>query len=194
MSEGQILFEKDPCTHIAVLTIDNPKQKNVFDLELRNAMTDVMEDVADDDDMKVLLLRGAGGVFCSGADMGKAYSWYDKEGETRRPSQRRRLTVDRSRQHMYHLWCGYPKATVVQLDGLALGGGLELALGADLVVAGRNPRIGMPAAPLLGSGARQPASLLSPHGSRAHEAVTPDRRHDAVFGGPGSLDRGRRRR
>lgn len=150
MTDDRLQFEKDPVSHIAVLTIDNPKQKNAFDLELRNAMTAAMEDVAEDDDIKVMLLRGSGGVFCSGADMGKAYSWYQREGDTRRPSQRRRLTVDRSRQHMYHLWCGFPKATVVALEGLALGGGLELALGADIVVAGRGARIGMPAARFLG--------------------------------------------
>src|SRR5690606_14419359 len=51
---------------------------------------------------------------------------------------------------MYHLRTVFPKVTVVQLDGLALGGGLELALGADMVAAGRSARIGMPAARFLG--------------------------------------------
>ena len=59
------------------------------------------DDVADDDDVKVVLLRGEGGVFSTGADMGNAYSWYGNGTSAgdgtrgRRPSQRRRLGVDR---------------------------------------------------------------------------------------------------
>jgi enoyl-CoA hydratase len=44
------------------------------------------------------------------------------------PSQRRRLTVDRKSFSFYHEFMGYPKATVAEVRGYALGGGLELAL------------------------------------------------------------------
>jgi enoyl-CoA hydratase len=150
MSEGSIAYEKDATTHIARITIDNPAKRNAYDLELRDAMFDAMVDAAEDDAVKVVLLRGTGGDLSAGADLGGAYAWYETPGDTRRPSQRRRLTVDRQRQHLYHLWTGYPKATVVQLEGVALGGGLELALAGDVTVAGRTARIGMPAARFLG--------------------------------------------
>ena len=45
-----------------------------------------LDDVAEDDDITVVLLRGADGVFSTGADMNNAYGWY---GETRRERQRR---------------------------------------------------------------------------------------------------------
>ena len=55
--------------HIARLTIDNPERKNCYDPQMRRAMGAAMDDVANDDDMKVLLLRGTGGVFSAGADI-----------------------------------------------------------------------------------------------------------------------------
>jgi enoyl-CoA hydratase/carnithine racemase len=117
---------------------------------MRRAMAAAMQDVANDDGIKVLLLRGAGGVFCTGADMRNAYSWYETRGDDRRPSQRRKLAVDRESFSFYHDYIGFPKATVAQVEAYALGGGFELALASDIAVAGRDAKVGMPAARFLG--------------------------------------------
>ena len=150
MSDPRVLLAKDPETHIARLTLNQPERKNCYDPEMRRAMRAALDDVANDDAIKVLLLRGAGGVFCTGADMSKAYSWYETKGDDRRPSQRRKLAVDRESFSFYHDYIGYPKATVAQVEGFALGGGFELALASDVSVAGRDARVGMPAARFLG--------------------------------------------
>jgi len=150
MSDSRVLLEKDPETHIARLTLNHPERKNCYDPEMRRAMGAAMDDVANDDAMKVLLLRGAGSVFCAGADMRKAYSWYETKGDDRRPSQRRKLAVDRESFSFYHDYIGYPKATVAQIEGYALGGGFELALASDISVASRDAKVGMPAARFLG--------------------------------------------
>src|SRR5512134_972420 len=89
MTEPRVLLDKDRVTHIARLTLNHPERKNCYDPEMRRAIRAAMDDVATDDDIKVLLLRGAGSVFCTGADMSKAYSWYETKGDDRRPSQRR---------------------------------------------------------------------------------------------------------
>src|SRR3546814_11008354 len=81
--------------------------------------------------------------------MGNAYAWYDSNGpagengsdgeqprKPRRPSQRRRLSADRKTFDFYHGFLGYPKVTVDQVAGSAPGGGLELALMADIAAAG----------------------------------------------------------
>jgi len=88
-------------------------------------------------------------VFTTGADMNNAYSWYDK-GETRRPSQRRRLGVDRQTFSFYQQYAEFPKVTVAQVETYALGGGFELALMSDISVIGRDAKVGMPGARLLG--------------------------------------------
>jgi enoyl-CoA hydratase/carnithine racemase len=108
-----------------------------------------LEALAADDDVKVVILRGAGGVFSTGADMKNAYAWYGN-GETRRPSQRRRLGVDRESFAFYHEFLHFPKVTIAQVEHYALGGAFELALMADLSVVGRDAQIGMPGAQLLG--------------------------------------------
>jgi len=150
MADTRVLLEKDHQTHIARLTLNNPDKKNCYDPEMRRAIGAAMDDVAGDDAIKVLLLRGAGAVFCSGADMRNAYKWYETAGDNRRPSQRRKLTVDRESFSFYRDYIGYPKATVAQVEGYALGGGFELALASDISVASRTTRVGMPAARFLG--------------------------------------------
>ena len=67
-----------------------------------------------------------------------------------RPSQRRRLTVDRKSFGFYHNLMGFPKVTVGEISGYALGGGFEMALMMDISVIARDTRIGMPATRFLG--------------------------------------------
>jgi len=102
-----------------------------------------------------VVLRGEAGVFSTGADMANAYAWYGEAASgsgsgRRRPSQRRRLSVDRRTFGFYHDLMGYPKATVAEVRGYALGGGLELALMADISVVARDTVIGTPATRFLG--------------------------------------------
>jgi enoyl-CoA hydratase/carnithine racemase len=149
-------MEHDEATGIARVTIDNPERRNCYDPPMREQLGAFLDELAVDDRVKVVVLRGEGGVFSTGADMGNAYSWYDAKGSAgngsrnRRPSQRRRLAVDRNTFGFYHDFMGYPKATVAEVRGFALGGGLELALMADIAVVARDTVIGMPATRFLG--------------------------------------------
>ena len=160
-SDDRVLFEIDPDKRIATITLNNPKQRNSYDASMREAVARCLDRVADDDDLTVVLLRGADGVFSTGADMNNAYGWYGErsseqpaDGETRsaksRPSQRRRLTVDRKSFSFYHNLMGFPKVTVGEISGYALGGGFEIALMTDISVIARDTKIGMPATRFLG--------------------------------------------
>ena len=71
------------------------------------------------------------GVFTTGADMANSYNWYGPDGAERRPSQRRRLGVDRESFGFYHDYLTFPKVTIAQVETYALGGGFELALMTD---------------------------------------------------------------
>lgn len=152
-TDDRVLFDVDHDTRIATITLNNPKQRNSYDAAMRDQLARYLDDVAEDDDLTVVLLRGAEGVFSTGADMNNAYGWYgSKESEQakRRPSQRRRLTVDRKTFGFYHNLMGFPKVTVGEISGYALGGGFEMALMTDISVIGRDTRIGMPATRFLG--------------------------------------------
>ncbi len=157
MTDPRVRMERDLETGIARVTIDNPERRNAYDPPMRRQLGDYLNELAEDDDITVVLLRGEGGVFSTGADMNNAYAWYgegsdprDESSRKRRPSQRRRLTVDRRAFDFYHEFLGYPKATVAEVRGYALGGGFELALMADIAVVAENAIVGMPATRLLG--------------------------------------------
>ena len=153
MTDGRVLLQRDDERGIARVTLDNPARKNAYDPDMRRQLLAHLEELAYDDVTKVVLLRGAGGVFTTGADMNNAYAWYGdgaKETAPRRPSQRRRLLVDRQTFDFYHFFLGYPKVTVAEVSGFALGGGFELALMADLSVVASDTQIGMPATRFLG--------------------------------------------
>src|ERR1700761_5002154 len=106
MTDDRVLLDKDEATGIARITLNNPGRRNSYDAAMRGLLTACLDDAAADDGVKVVHLRGAEGVFSTGADMGNAYAWYGDAG--RRPSQRRRLTVDRKTFDFYHEFTGFP--------------------------------------------------------------------------------------
>ena len=152
-TDDRVRYEVDDDNRIATITLNNPTQRNAYDAPMRETLARYLDTVAEDDDITVVVLRGAEGVFSTGADMNNAYGWYgdkaDKE-QRRRPSQRRRLTVDRKTFGFYHNLMGFPKVTVGEISGYALGGGFEMALMTDISVIARDTRIGMPATRFLG--------------------------------------------
>jgi enoyl-CoA hydratase len=153
MTDDRVLFDVDSEKRIATITLNNPGQRNSYDATMRDAVARYLDHVAEDDDITVVLLRGADGVFSTGADMNNAYGWYGEQGDKptkSRPSQRRRLTVDRKSFGFYHNLMGFPKVTVGEISGYALGGGFEMALMTDISVIGRDTKIGMPATRFLG--------------------------------------------
>jgi len=157
VTDSRVLLEQDQHTGIARVTINNTERRNSYDPAMRQQMAEYLDQLAMDDDIKVVLLRGAGGIFSAGADMGNAYAWYgdgtqrtNGKDAIRRPSQRRRLSVDRKTFQFYHDYLGYPKVTVAEVRGYALGGGFELALMSDISVVASDTVVGMPATRFLG--------------------------------------------
>jgi enoyl-CoA hydratase/carnithine racemase len=152
MTDDRVLYSVDDDHRIATITLNDPAKRNAYDAGMRDQLARYLDQVAEDDDITVVLLRGSGGVFSTGADMNNAYGWYgagERPGKSR-PSQRRRLTVDRKSFGFYHNLMGFPKVTVGEIGGYALGGGFEMALMTDISVIARDTRIGMPATRFLG--------------------------------------------
>lgn len=151
-------MERDASSGIARVSFNDPDRRNCYDPAMRQQLAEHFEELAADDRVKVVLLRGEGGVFSTGADMANAYSWYGSGtdpapgngGRSRRPSQRRRLSVDRRTFGFYHELMGFPKVIVAEVEGFALGGGFELALMADIAVVDGSTKLGMPATRFLG--------------------------------------------
>jgi enoyl-CoA hydratase/carnithine racemase len=81
-TDERVLFDVDHDKRIATITLNNPKQRNSYDAAMREAVARCLDVVAEDDDITVALLRGADGVFSTGADMNNAYGWYGERGDS----------------------------------------------------------------------------------------------------------------
>jgi enoyl-CoA hydratase/carnithine racemase len=152
-----VLYEKNAVSHIARITLNRPAKLNAMTLDMYERIVAQLDDVAEDDQIKVVILQGAGENFTAGVDMAEVYNWYgpadsadNGAGKKRRPSQRRRLVADRRTTRVYDRVTYHPKVTITAVRGFALGGGLEFLLGSDMSVVGDDAKIGMPATRYLG--------------------------------------------
>ena len=105
--------------------------------------------------MRVVLITGNGRAFCVGADL-KETAW---RGETQDESRRR---VECNQQQLAREMVAAPVPIIAAINGYALGGGLEIALAADLRIAGASARFGFPET-TIGRFISGGASLLLPH-------------------------------
>jgi 2-(1,2-epoxy-1,2-dihydrophenyl)acetyl-CoA isomerase len=116
--------------HVAVATLDRPEVLNALNAELRDDILALANDVRNDDEIRVLVITGAGRGFCSGADLSGA-----PRGE-RELSQNERLDewgwVGRQALALH----GLDKPTIAAVNGVAAGAGMSLALACDLRVGG----------------------------------------------------------
>ena len=114
---------------IATITINRPKHRNALDLASTAAFKVAVHEVNSNDKVQVVVITGAGGVFCAGADLsemadkGAVYRpWAGADGPLARPCQ---------------------KPVIAAVEGYAVAGGLGLALWADLRVASESAVFGV---------------------------------------------------
>lgn len=120
---------------------NNPERHNAVSLEMWDAVEVALSSFADNDDVRVVVLSGAGGKsFVSGADISK----FEKERGSKDATEHynARLKV------VYDLIETYPKPTIAMINGHCIGGGLNLATCADMRIASAKSRFAMPAAKL----------------------------------------------
>ncbi|HXD54317.1 MAG TPA: crotonase/enoyl-CoA hydratase family protein [Solirubrobacteraceae bacterium] len=115
----------------AVITIDRPHRRNAVDGPTAAALLDAYRRFEADDDARVLIVTGAGGIsFCAGADL--------KATATMAP----RLMSEEGPMGFTRL--ASPKPTIAAIEGFCLAGGLEIALWCDLRIATESSRLGYP--------------------------------------------------
>lgn len=121
---------------VAILTLVNPPM-NVVTLDLTRQMNAAVAELAINDDVGALVLTGEGNrSFCAGSDI-KEFPGLVAEGGI----VSRKLDYE---NQTYWAVANFPKPTVAAIEGVALGGGLELAAGCDLIVVAENSRVGLP--------------------------------------------------
>lgn len=119
MADSLLVEDRDG---VRTLTLNRPHRKNAIDVELWHALAEALRAVDSDDSVRAVVLTGAGGAFCSGADIGT--------GENVHPRRKlQRLTDVALALHNVAV------PTIAKVTGVAVGAGWNLALGCDLVVA-----------------------------------------------------------
>lgn len=120
---------------VATVTLDRPAVRNAFDATLIDELGGVVERLATDDAVRVVVLTGAGDVFSAGADlnwMGSMVGWTFEQNVADSTE------VDRMLRSLYDL----PKPLVGRINGHALGGGTGLVAVCDVAVAVEGARLG----------------------------------------------------
>lgn len=127
-SEPVLLVEERG--RVLVLTLNRPRARNAISLELATALGEALETLDQRDDLSVAVLTGAGGFFCAGMDL-KGFA----RGE---------IPIIEGKGFAGLVEQPPRKPLIAAVEGYALGGGFEIALACDLIVADQTANFGLP--------------------------------------------------
>jgi enoyl-CoA hydratase/carnithine racemase len=146
MSYETLLYHTDGA--IATVTLNRPDRLNTIVPPMPDEFEDAIRRATLDGDVKVIILRGAGRSFCAGYDFGGGFHHWDEL-----------LTTDgrwdpgkdfawaaspySGTQRFMSIWRA-PKPVIAQIHGWCVGGGSDMALAADLIIASEDAQIGTP--------------------------------------------------
>ena len=126
---------------VGIVTFNNPERHNAVSLDMWEATKRILDDFAADNDIRVVVLTGAGGkAFVSGADISKF--------ESERANLEAARAYGAKSEAAYASIYEFPKPTIAMIRGYCIGGGLGLATCCDLRIATDNSRFAVPAAKL----------------------------------------------
>jgi enoyl-CoA hydratase len=145
--------------HIATITISRPDALNALNMETRMEFLSAIEDIRNDDEARVLIITGTGRAFVAGSDI--------KELKETNMLQARK--VPRLGEAVENL----EKPVIAAVNGFALGGGCEIAMACDIIVASESAKFGQPEVNLAvipgGGGTQRLPSIVGPQ--RAKELI-----------------------
>ena len=128
-------FDEPALAHVAELVLDRPEALNAVSTAMAGAIRDATQQLAGDDTVRCVLLTSSHEkAFCVGADLKERNTLTDAELVQQRPLAR----------SAYGGVLALPMPVIAAVDGFALGGGFELALSCDIIVAGEGALVGLP--------------------------------------------------
>lgn len=130
---------------VARLVMNRPEKHNALRFADLDLLVEKLHELEDDDDVKVIVLKGNGRSFCSGHDYNDAAKSYGLEpgvdgSKPRRPSQRSRLSRDRKLGENYKAFHFSLKPVIAQVHGVCTGAGMYLVELVDLAIAADTAR------------------------------------------------------
>ena len=135
---GQDRVRVDVREHVAIVALTRPEKHNALDQPMFEAIVDAAEQVSETPGVRVVVLHGEGPSFCSGLDLGSLMSTGNGldgvagELASEVPNRFQRVAYD---------WVTLPVPVIAAIHGNCLGGGLQIALGADIRIAAPDARL-----------------------------------------------------
>ena len=133
MDYQDIIYTKEE--GIATITLNRPDRRNAYSPEMSESISKAVQDAAKDNGVRVLVITGTGLAFCAGADvkaMAEAASQPDDEEKGRE--------FERGHLSFPLLLHEFEKPVIAAINGVAVGGGLDLALSCDIRIASDKAR------------------------------------------------------
>jgi len=138
-ADGKMLAGKDE--GIGFITFNQPEKRNAMSIEMWQGLADILDDFRGDAAVRVAIMTGAGGkAFISGADISQ---FAERRADAEAQKQYAAITAS-GRDRLAH----FPKPLIAEIRGFCLGGGLAIAMQADLRIAAAGSQFGIPAARL----------------------------------------------
>ena len=128
-----LIYEKRE--HIAYVTLNRPQALNVYNIQMRDDLYEVLSAMRDDGEVRVGIFRGAGEkAFCAGADLSEFLT-------APSPVVARQVRFGRD---VWGLFLSMPQPLIAAVHGFILGSGMEIALCCDIRIASEDARFGLP--------------------------------------------------
>src|SRR5262245_37479005 len=132
----ELLLVDRPSPTVAALTLDRPEKRNALSVALRDEVSDALDTLAADVELKAVIVTGAGEVFSAGFDLRE----FDTAAED--PAFSAALWASSDRFH--HTVLEFPVPTIAAVNGAALAGGFDLAVLCDVRIASTTARFAHP--------------------------------------------------
>jgi len=128
-----LVYEKNES--IAYVTLNRPQALNVYNIQMRDDLYEVLGAIKDDPDVRVAIFKGAGDkAFCAGADLSEFLT-------APSPIVARQV---RFKRDVWGLFLSIPQPLIAAVHGFVLGSGIEIALCCDIRIASEDARFGLP--------------------------------------------------
>lgn len=122
---------------VTFVIFNRPEQRNAMSPQLHSEMSDVLDELAVDDETKVLVLTGAGEAFCAGQDLKLYFRAHDDD-----PAARYRARQD-SHSWRWEKLSHFPKPTIAMVNGFCFGGAFTQVCACDFAIASEDATFGL---------------------------------------------------
>ena len=127
----EVLFEKEE--NIGYVTLNRPEKRNALTSDMLKSLYEIFTEISKDQSIKVVILRGEGGNFCSGHDLS---IFLEDPVEVRKHFELCGMVM--------HAIRGLPQPVIAEVEGYALAGGCQLVAACDLAVSSEDAKFGLP--------------------------------------------------